>query len=439
MASYSSPAVHVLLGNGDGSFGPSMEFGTVSASFSISIGNLNGDSIPDLAVVDRGSNNSVSVLFGNGDGTFGGETSFEVGLGPYSIAIGDLNGDGKNDLAVANRDAGTLSVLLGNGDGTFAARTDVQAGPAPLSVVIGDLDGDSKPDLAVANSSWNTVYVLLGNGDGTFQPRRGFGTSPGANGVAIKDLNADGRPDIVSTGFNSDRVTVLLNLGSGGSTALSARAFITGDRTVRIGTGAPNVCVQIEPVNGSFALPDVDLSSLSMVSEGTGSVSRINATVSRGSPRSDLDHDGVAEISACFSRGELAKLFSSIQDRRDVEVAIQGKLAAGRQFAAALQLTIKAKPVNGRRLAASFWPNPMNPSGVLRLTTSARGYVSVRLFDLSGRLVRTVVKSQAFDAGDHAFALDGRDDRGAALARGVYFYRIESPDGMTTGRFAIVK
>ena len=431
-----SDSVSVLLGNGDGTFGGRSNFGTGLRS--IAIGDLNADGRPDLAVVSGYS--SVAVLLGNGDGTFGAETGFVTGDNARSVAIGDLNADGKPDLAVADSDPPwTVSVLLGNGDGTFGPKTDFATGPGSGSVAIGDLNQDGIPDLAVTNGS-STVSVLLGKGDGTFKPKEDFGTGRGRLFVAIGDLNADGKPDLIVVDIiaGSAGVSALLNLGPS-APPLSARAFVVGGRTISVGSGPSNVCAQIEPVNQSFALPDVDLSSLSMVSEGTGSVSRINATVSKGSPRSDLDRNGVAEISACFSRGDLAKLFSSIQDRRDVEVAIQGKLGTGRQFAATLRLTIKAKPVSGRRLAASFAPNPMNPRGVLKLTTSARGYVSVRFFDLSGRLVRTVARAQIFDAGDHAFALDGRDDRGAALARGVYFYRIESPDGVTTGRFAIAK
>jgi len=35
--------------------------------------------------------------------------------------------------------------------------------------------------------------------------------------------------------------------------------------------------------------------------------------------------------------------------------------------------------------------------------------------------------------------LDGRDDKGAALGSGVYFYRIETTDGPLTGRFVIAR
>ena len=45
--------------------------------------------------------------------------NYGAGDGPSSVAIGDLNGDTHPDLAVANQYSDNVSVLLGNGDGTF--------------------------------------------------------------------------------------------------------------------------------------------------------------------------------------------------------------------------------------------------------------------------------------------------------------------------------
>ena len=59
--------------------------------------------------------NTISVLLGNGDGTFGTKIDFGTGNVPYSVAIGDANGDLKPDLVTADSYSNTVSVLLNVG------------------------------------------------------------------------------------------------------------------------------------------------------------------------------------------------------------------------------------------------------------------------------------------------------------------------------------
>jgi len=430
--------VSVLLGNGDGTFGAKTDFGTGSSPAAIAIGDLNAGGSPDLAVANL-SSSSVSVLLGGGDGTFGAKTDFATGGSAQSVAIADLNADGKPDLATANHSTDTASVLLGNGDGTFGAKADFGTGPGPYSVAIGELNGDGKPDLAVANASSNTVSVLLGTGDGTFGAKTDFETGASPQSVAIGDLNADGKLDLAVANRNPGTVSVLLNLTPGAPAVAPARAFLIGGRTVPVGAGPPSLCVRIEPIDGSFDLSDVDLSTVSMVSEGTGSVGRITATASKQSHSADMDRNGVPEISACFARADLAQLFSSIRGRHEADVAIEGRLRTGGDFRATFQFTMIRTPAAGHGIALSVSPNPMNPRGILNFTMRAPGYVTARLFGLSGRLVRTIIQSRPFEVGEHALVIDGHDDRGAALMSGVYFYRIETPDGAGNGRLVVAK
>src|SRR5205807_1093399 len=103
----------------------------------------------DLAVANRDSY-SVSILLGNGDGSFQPKVDFSTGGNAYAIAIGDFNGDGKADLAVTNVNSNNVAVLLGNGNGVFQLST-YSVGSSPQFVAVGDFNGDGKPDLAVAN------------------------------------------------------------------------------------------------------------------------------------------------------------------------------------------------------------------------------------------------------------------------------------------------
>ena len=72
----------------------------------------------------------------------------------------------------------------------------------------------------------------------------------------------------------------------------------------------------------------------------------------------------------------------------------------------------------------------------VRPSTAAPGPVSLRLYDLEGRLVRTVADRRWTPA---VLALDGRDDRGAPLRRGIYFLALETPAGRRTARFAVLR
>src|SRR2546423_2725228 len=97
-------SVSVLLGNGDGTFQPARNFdaGLGSGPIWVLIVDVNGDGKPDILLANQ-SRNAVGVLLGNGDGTFQPPMNFDTaGNLPESIAVGDFNGDGKLDVAVAH-------------------------------------------------------------------------------------------------------------------------------------------------------------------------------------------------------------------------------------------------------------------------------------------------------------------------------------------------
>ena len=202
--------VSILLGTGTGSFGTATNFPVQGQAVSVAIGDFNGDGRPDLAVVNV-HNGTVSVLLGNGNGTFGAATNFDVGSFAIEVAIGDLNGDGNLDLAVTNGSSNTVSILLGTGTGAFGPATNLSLGDSPYSVAIGDLNGDGKPDLAVTIALSNNVSILLGNGDGTFGAATNFDVGTEPRSVAIGDLNGDGKPDLAVVNAVSDTVSILLN------------------------------------------------------------------------------------------------------------------------------------------------------------------------------------------------------------------------------------
>lgn len=78
-------------------------------------------------------------------------------------------------------------------------------------------------------------------------------------------------------------------------------------------------------------------------------------------------------------------------------------------------------------------PNPFNPRTVIRYSLARSGRVSIRIFDIAGRLVRTLVEGQRA-AGWHEAVWNGKTSHGSDAASGVYFYRIGYPDGGSSAR-----
>ncbi len=83
-------------------------------------------------------------------------------------------------------------------------------------------------------------------------------------------------------------------------------------------------------------------------------------------------------------------------------------------------------------------PNPFNPVTTISYTMPRAGHLSLKIYDLRGRLVRTLVDG-GVPAGDGDAVWDGADGRGAALPSGVYFYEVRSDAGSQVRKMALVR
>ena len=78
-------------------------------------------------------------------------------------------------------------------------------------------------------------------------------------------------------------------------------------------------------------------------------------------------------------------------------------------------------------------PNPFNPETVIPYSLATPGHVTVRVYDVRGRLARTLVDAIQ-PAGVHVARWNGGLDSGKKSASGVYFYVITYPDGHSSSK-----
>jgi len=84
------------------------------------------------------------------------------------------------------------------------------------------------------------------------------------------------------------------------------------------------------------------------------------------------------------------------------------------------------------------YPNPFNPHTTIRFSVPQSGPVSLRVYDVAGRLV-TVLSDRKYPAGEHTVSWDGMNRRGESVASGIYFYKIVAGDRNTTKKMVLLR
>jgi hypothetical protein len=137
--------------------------------------------LPDAVVVSTGGNAVIvyhTLSVSNGTPVFSPTPhTYFVGTAPTSVTVQDINGDSIPDMLVANRGSNDVSVLFGsyaaNGEWLGNVGPRLRSGGAgPIAVAVRDLNGDLIPDLALTNGGSGTVTMLAGVGLGFFDDRQ---------------------------------------------------------------------------------------------------------------------------------------------------------------------------------------------------------------------------------------------------------------------------
>jgi hypothetical protein len=282
------------------------------------VGDFNNDGIPDLVVTNTGDA-TVSVLLGKGDGTFGPAHDFLAGNLPSVVVTGDFDNDGNLDVAVANQSTGGVSVLLGNGEGTFQRPRHFALLPgsslAALKLAVGHFHDPHILDLVAATISNSGLILLLGNGHGTFQTGRPLLDNSSVRDVAVADFNGDSKDDLVTINRSDPhfpgRTVVDVLLGNGDGTFAPPVGTDLGPFDLSEG-------VMVSDFNGD-GIPDVltinrssnpQLGELFGTGDGTfqvGPTTRLAGLQPDSVAIADFNGDGIPDLAIAFPEDEVAR------------------------------------------------------------------------------------------------------------------------------------
>ena len=316
---------------------------------------------------------------------------------------------------------------------TDCNRTPVVIAPSHVSAAAGDPIAFTVGAATCGGESLTlTASGLPPGSDFSVSPDQTSGTfrwTPGSDQAGAWPVTFTATVD---GGTLSNSATTVIDIAA----PLAARAFTVNTyRTIRLASEKAIWCAVVEAIGGSFHTSDIVRTSVVLKSPGTGSVPQISANVGKFLVVGDADKNDVEDATLCFLKDDLRLLFSNVSGRTTVNVTLAGRLTSGRDFSATLSVDVFG---GGGSPAASVTPNPLNPSGVLSFVSTRAGAASTRIFDPTGRLVRTLEEGP-LPEGRHDVRIDGRDASGRPLATGIYFYRVELAEGTITGRFVILK
>jgi hypothetical protein len=265
----SPDSVQVVLSNNNGTFSNPSAVDLVRSQTPV-VGNLNGDGLPDVSVVDAAGN--ILYRAAQPGGSFAPPVTVNPGHPSRDIAVVLTNFGPLLASVDVNDNFVSLFSYLPSG---FVLVGKLATGSLPAQIVAADLDGTGRTDLIVRNAGDGTLSVFYGEPNGGFSTPTVLPVGVGASDIEVANLHQDGRLDIVYSDRLAGEVGVIENLGGGafappvlfhagmgpygvtGTAASSSVSSLEGTSSVAAGAFTPgdlDSIVALNPGSDTFGL-----------------------------------------------------------------------------------------------------------------------------------------------------------------------------------------
>jgi hypothetical protein len=282
----------------------------------VTIGDLNGDGQPDLAVGGSygGPNQStlgeVDVLFNQGAGAFLGPdaTPTPQGENVGALVVAPLLGSATSDLVAFVYDY-PPSIQRSDGHGGFVPGVTLSAAPLPLAMAVADFDRDGRLDVSVVEEDQfqpppGSLITFLNQGGAVFNPVSVLDGMPMSQPSVLLpgDLDGDGIPDLVGLPVGP-QLRVYLGKGDGTFNQLGPQtlpAYAVGGALGDVdGNGTIDLVMALNQQNAAIYLGDGKGAFTAGATLPGGNLSLATAVV-------DFDGDGHQDIAVLDFGGTLS-------------------------------------------------------------------------------------------------------------------------------------
>ncbi len=208
----------------------------------------------------------------------------------------------------------------------------------------------------------------------------------------------------------------------------------TGSGRVNVYNGG-NQLVGLQTVNR----PPTDIDPTTLKMTATVCATTTINVLPKGASVGDINKDGIPDLDVYFSKSDLNLLLGCVANNSMVTITVTGKttVAAG-SLPVQGTATIKVGTHGGAAVSAFAAPNPFNPETSISYTLRNSGTVSVRIYSLAGRLVRTLEEGFA-TTGLHEVRWNGKSDQGTTVPSGMYFVQVKQGEDSAVYKVVVAK
>jgi hypothetical protein len=331
----------------------------------VSVGDFNGDGIPDLAITCQGGTYSLvslTILLGHGDGTF---TALSP-LGSFlDILVGDFNKDGKLDVVTQGSNDGVQELVFypGNGDGTFGTATTERLGRTAYATGIAlDMNLDGYPDLVFGNfasgPTTNSVDVFQNNQDGTFGIQApGNGTYVPTASSLLQTTGTSNDTTILAGNFFGRGVADIAIVDTGSVPGIFVPQYAGSGNTISFAGPAAKYPIDLTAaVTGNF------VSSLSDLLVANGTTLTVYVNTGTGGFNTNYSGLSVASTTALFAAADAngdghADIYTAATTTTGVNLTVN--LVSGSATATSNAFSLPA----GNIPITATWPGNINFNG----------------------------------------------------------------------------